>query len=218
MLRISDSLGKMILVNRFLRTGLQHRLFNLSQLTRFLKPLVEAQLKKDVQESALLMTLSRVQRDFDRQTKKQFQNFALDKLILQPNLFTVTYSKSLDLLRRVQRFERMVTIKNGYMNVSEGSREITMLVEQGFLEDLSRSIPEKPIHIQTKITGIGVVFGENYAAEPGFLYMILERIAFQGINVVEVFSTYTEFSIFLKQEDARLALDTLLACFEVEEF
>lgn len=217
MLRISDTLGKMILVNRFLRTGFQHRLFNLSQLARFLKPMVEAQLKKDVQEGALLMTLSRIQRDFDRAEKKRFKHFALQKLILQPNLFTVTYAKSLPLLRSLQRFERMVLIKNGYMNVSEGSREITMLVEQGFLEDLSRFIPDHPTHIQTKITGIGVVFDSNYSGEPGFLHMILERIAFQGINVVEVFSTYTEFAIFFNQDDARIALDTLLACFEVEE-
>jgi hypothetical protein len=130
----------------------------------------------------------------------------------------VTYPKSLALLRSVQGFARMVTIKHGYINVSEGNREITMLVEQGFLEDLSRFIPDKPTFIQTKVTGIGVVFDANYSSEPGFLYMVLERIAFQGINVVEVFSTYTEFSIFFHQEDARVALDTLLACFEVEEF
>lgn len=218
MLRISDALGKIINVNRFVRTGLQHRLFNLSQLARYLKPMVEAQLKKDVQESALLMTLSRVQRDFDRAERKRFKNFAVQKLIVQPNLFTVTFPKSLPILRSLQRFERMVTIKNGYMNVSEGSREITMLVEQGFLEDLSRFIPDEPTHVQTKITGVGVVFDPHYAVEPGFLHMILERIAFQGINVVEVFSTYTEFAIFFHQDDARLALDTLLACFEVEEF
>lgn len=214
MLRISDALGKIVSSNKFLQTGFTHRLFNLSQLARFLKPLLEAQLKKHIQESAVLMALSRLQASWDKQLPEQKTRFPLSKITLQPNLFTVTYPRSV--MTKLQRYERLVSIKKGYINVSEGTHQITVLVEQAFLEDLSRYVESKPIFIKTKITGIGVQFDPKHAEEAGFLVQILQHIAFQGINVVEIFSTYSEFSIFVAQEDARLALDTLLAYFEVE--
>ena len=214
MLRISDALGKIVSSNKFLQTGFTHRLFNLSQLARFLKPLLEAQLKKDIQESAVLMALSRLQAAWDKQLPEQKTRFPLSKITLQPNLFTVTYPRSV--MTKLQRYERLVSIKKGYINVSEGTHQITVLVEQAFLEDLSRYVESKPTFIKTKITGIGVQFDPKHAEEAGFLVQILQYIAFQGINVVEIFSTYSEFSIFVAQEDARLALDTLLAYFEVE--
>lgn len=218
MLKISDSLGRIINVNRFLQAGLVHRLFNLSQLTKFLKPMVEAELKKEVQPSALLMALSRTQREWNQETADLKTVFGIEKLTVQPNLFTVTYLRTPLILGKLQRYERMVTVKKGYINVSEGSREVTMIVEQAFLEDLSRYIESPPLYIRTKITGIGVQFDPEHATQPGFLYQILERIAFQGISAVEVFSTYSEFALFLNQEDARLALDTLLATFEVKDY
>jgi hypothetical protein len=62
MRKISDALEAIVEGNPALAFGLHHRLLNLTKLARFLRPSVEAQTRKGVSDSAVLMSLSRLQR------------------------------------------------------------------------------------------------------------------------------------------------------------
>ncbi|MFT7183689.1 MAG: hypothetical protein ACI9QC_000008 [Oceanicoccus sp.] len=213
MLKISDALSTIINVNSFLKAGLSHRLFNLSQLARYLKPLVEARLQKEVKESAILMNLSRIQRDFTK-TYKLTDEFLVQKISVQANLFTATFAKTPAIHKQVNDFYKWIQKYKGFISISESSKEITIIVELGFLERMPEFIKDEPIFIKKNITGIGVQFDAEYTKSPGFLYLVLQKTSLQGVNLVEVFSTYTEFMIFVDHEDTKLAFDTLYSCFK----
>jgi len=53
------------------------------------------------------------------------------------------------------------------------------------------------------------VFDERYLKVKGILFQLMEEIALQNINVIEIASTATEFSIFLREEDVQLAFDAI---------
>lgn len=214
MLKISDALDTIVNVNNFLKAGLSHRLFNLSQLARYLKPLVEARLKKEVKESAILMGLSRMQRDFEK-THSFNQEFVIEKISVQANLFTATFAKTGKIHKQVNDFYKWIQKYKGFISISESTKEITIIVEVGFLERMPEFIKQDPVFIKKNITGVGVQFDPEYTKSPGFLYMVLQKTTLQGVNLVEVFSTYTEFMIFVDHEDTKLAFDTLYSCFKV---
>jgi hypothetical protein len=189
----------------------------LSQLARYLKPIVEARLKKEVQDSAILMNLSRLQQTFDK--KHSFkEEFVIQKLSLQSNLFTMTFSRTARVQQQIHRFQKLVLASHGFISVTESNREITILTDLRFLERLSDFLTENPIYSKTQITGIGIQFDPSYSAIPGFISLILQKIALQGVNLVELFSTHTEIMIFFDPNDAKIAFDTLYNCFQVEEF
>jgi len=213
MLKISDALAKIVDVNDFLKAGLAHRLFNLSQLSRYLKPLIEARLQKEVKESAILMNLSRMQRDYSKSYKFTDQ-FLVEKISVQANLFTATFAKSPVLHKQVNQFYKWIQKFKGFISISESSKEITIIVEVGFLERMPEFIKADPIFIKKNLTGIGVQFDAEYTKTPGFLYLVLQKTTLQGVNLIEVFSTYTEFMIFVDHEDTKLAFDTLYSCFK----
>jgi len=56
---------------------------------------------------------------------------------------------------------------------------------------------------------VGVAFDERYLKVKGILFQLMEEIALQNINVIEIASTATEFSIFLREEDVQLAFDAI---------
>ena len=68
MIKISDAVREILDGSTFLQFGLHHKLINLSQLARFLHPLVEARTKKEVQRSAIHMALSRIGKEFEELT------------------------------------------------------------------------------------------------------------------------------------------------------
>lgn len=213
MLKISDALGSIINVNDFLKAGLSHRLFNLSQLARYLQPLVEARLKKEVKESAILMNLSRMQTDLNKKHKFT-DSFIVEKISVQANLFTATFAKTPDIHKQVNNFYKWIQKYKGFISISESSKEITIIVEVAFLERMPEFIKDDPIFIKKNITGIGVQFDAEYTKRPGFLYLVLQKTTLQGVNLIEVFSTYTEFMIFVDDEETKLAFDTLYSCFK----
>lgn len=52
-------------------------------------------------------------------------------------------------------------------------------------------------------TSIGVQFGEGYADVPGILYTLLQRVALQNVNLIEISSTYAEIAFYGDEADAR---------------
>ncbi len=212
MLKISDALASIINANDFLKVGLSHRLFNLSQLARYLSPLVEARLKKEVKISAILMNLSRMQSFFERGYKLT-KPFCIEKISVQANLFTVTFTKNLNLHRHANNYYKWIQRYKGFISISESTKEVTLITEMSFLERLPEYIPYEHLFLKKNITGIGLQFDPSYTKIPGFLYMVLQKTTLQGVNLIEVFSTYTEFMIFVDHEDSKLAFNTLYACF-----
>ncbi|MCB1808441.1 MAG: hypothetical protein KDJ99_25805, partial [Candidatus Competibacteraceae bacterium] len=63
---------------------------------------------------------------------------------------------------------------------------------------------------------VGVQFGTHYADVPGMLYTLLQRVALQNVNLIEISSTYTEIVFFIAEEDTRIVFDTLFQSFVAE--
>ncbi len=66
-----------------------------------------------------------------------------------------------------------------------------------------------PRRVYRNLAGLGVKFQEAYLETPGLLYQLLQQLALQNINVVEVASTTTEFNIYLDDRDVQLAFESL---------
>ena len=60
-----------------------------------------------------------------------------------------------------------------------------------------------------RLAAVGVTFDERYLEVKGILFQLMEEIALQDINVIEIASTATEFSVFLHEDDVQLAFDAI---------
>ena len=69
--------------------------------------------------------------------------FRIEKLTIQANLFTVTFVKTSTLHKRVNNFYKWVQKHEGFISISESTREITLIAELGFLERMPEYIKEK---------------------------------------------------------------------------
>ncbi len=214
MLKISDALEEIIEDNNLLAFGLQHRLFNLSQLSKFLQPLVETRTKKSITESALLMSLSRFQRDFKKEIWN-IQDFIILNITVNSGLASMTFSASPGVLKNISKLYRAARSKKDYITLSQGTSEITLIASQELL-DLAKSVlGESPIFVKKGLSSVGLKFSLKYNDMPGFFYHVLQKVALQGISVHEVSSTYSELILYIEEEKIRLAFDTLYNCLPV---
>ncbi len=213
MIKISDAIQDIVHNSEQLRFGFHHRLFNLSQVARFIQPLVEARTQKDVQVSAVLMNLSRMQRKLARHPPASQQQFYIDKINIHTDLCSFTLVKTSRSHRELNQVYTEIQARNGFMTITEGISEITAIVESENFGLTSQLIATPVRLVNQDIASVGVKFHEKFIEVPGMLYMILQMVAMQNINVIELASTATEFIIYIGQKDIYLAFDAILSKF-----
>lgn len=204
MKKISEAVETLIEGHQGLRFGFHHRLLNLSQLARFLRPSIEAQTHKEVTESAVLMNLSRLSRRAAPTPGSHEEELVLDKVSVQSGLCSATFLKTPESHRQLNRVFQRIRSRNGFITVTEGIREITVIVEAENLELLRGA---RIVH--RNLASVAVTFDSRYLKVKGILHQLLEEVALQNINVIEVTSTATEFCVFLEQADVQLAFDAI---------
>lgn len=182
MLKISDSLREMANSDNLLKTGLYYRLFNLSETARFLKPLVETRTKKPVGFSALLMGLSRLQGEI-RKSIPKIQDFSIINLTVYSELCSMTFVASPKVLNNIHKIQTEIQKQGGYLTLSQGTSEVTIITNEKFIDDITKILSEKPAYIKRDLSSLGLKFDAKYNDLPGWFYYVLQSIALQGISV-----------------------------------
>lgn len=209
MIRISEAVEAIVEAHPALRFGFYHGLLNLTKVARFLKPSIEARTKKEVTDAAVLMNLSRLQGKLARLPQSSRDTLVLDKVSIQSGLCAATVDKSPTSHRELERVFSRIQSKSGFITVTEGMRQVTVIVEAENLRLLTSALTTPPRILQEDLAAVGVAFDERYLKVKGILFQLMEEIALQDINVIEIASTATEFSIFLKEDDVQLAFDAI---------
>ncbi len=217
MLKVTDALREIIEGEPLLQFGLQHGLLNLSQVANYIRPHIQVRTKKPLTSSAIVMALSRMQNDI-RRTTPQRDEYYINQIAIQANLCTYTFNKTKDVHRGVQKLYELVQKKNGYMTLSEGVSEITLIIDRKFQSDAIALIDDKPTFSHDTVASVGIMFDEKFTREvPGFIYIILQQLMLQGINLIELSSTFTGLNLYLDEKDTKLAFETLYALFKRRE-
>lgn len=207
MIKISEALNEIIGKNSLLRFGMYYKLLNLSQTARFIKPLLETRLKRPVQATAIIMNLSRLQRKM--KGKIEEEKFEIENVTIQMNLCVMTFFKSEEIREKIERVYHKIQGQKGFMTITQGPTEITVIFEHSFIDLVEKAIPEKPKDRNDKISSISVKFDEKFLQISGLLYVILQQVALQNINIIELTSTGTEMIIYVAEKDAKLTFNTI---------
>lgn len=208
MIKISDVVREIVQENPHLEFGVTNQLFNLSQLAKFMQPLIEVRLQKEVKPSAILMNLSRMQRQ-QQVKRRKYENFAIENITIQSNLITFTVYKNEKNQNEIQEVYGAIHRRNGYFGLMEGMNELTIVFEKRLEDVVLARLTAKPKYRNDSIAALIIKFPKAYAEAPGFLHAILRALAFQNVNIVEAASTFSEFTVYVDRKDIQLAFETL---------
>lgn len=212
MIKISDVVRELVAQNPHLSFGLANRIFNLTQLSQFLQPMIEARLKKEVKPSAILMNLSRLQQSYAKPLKNK-SKFQIENITIQSNLVTMTYYKNNRTEKQVGALSDAVRQRNGYFGWNEGMNEHAVIFEKRFMDLSQEYLKEEPKFIHEHVSALIMKFPKEYSEQPGFLYTVLRTLALHSINVIEATSTYSEFTVYIDRKDIQLAFEALEIAF-----
>ncbi|NCP66950.1 hypothetical protein GW756_01435 [bacterium] len=216
-MKTSDALEQVISGNPFLQFGLAHRLYNLSELAKIVQPIVEVRIGKPIQRTALVTGLSRLQKKIQAGLPNA-HNFEIENLSVQTNLATATYEKRVKNHEQINLAYNAIQKQGEYFVYSESTSEITIFFHKKFAPIFENIVQAIPKYQNSAITAVKVKFDEKFFHEPGLVYLIMQKMMLQNVNIIEFSSTFTELIFFIEKDDLQLVFDTLRSCFEVTSF
>jgi len=200
MLTVPEIVGKVVKKSAFLDEALALGILNISALARLIKPEVEREAMKKIQEGAVIAALNRLSQKIEKKAKNQRKIFrSAPDLIVRSNLMEMTYfnSKSL-VLRQKKLLEEMSGRHNYFLTFTQGINETTIIASKELKKKVLAAFKEEKLSAQIEsLSSVTVLLPQGTSLIPGVYSYILKALAWEGINVVEVVSTLNEFTIVL---------------------
>jgi hypothetical protein len=213
MITIAQLVEEAVIKSPFLEEGLIRGLVNYSALARQLKPGFEARLYKDIETGSIVMALKRFSKKLSSNKNPQLES-VLKKLAdfsVRSNIASFTYRNSPSIGAKQQRvMVEAKQIPNNFLTITDGIFETSFFASSNLGSIIEKELEGE--HLKSKQTGLSsltIIIPEEALEIPGVYYSVLKTLAFEGINFMEVVSSFTELTIFLRSGDVERAFGVL---------
>ena len=99
--------------------------------------------------------------------------------------------------------------KGRVLQISQGTSAVVLLCEESLANEIKKKYKNYVIDIQNDLVAYTIMFPKKAIKTPGVLYFIAEKLAKNGVNVIEVLSNYTEITFLISRKDLFKVMDTL---------
>ncbi len=214
MITIPNAVEEVIKKKPFLEGALVDGLVNLSALARQLKPEVEKKVGKEVNDSAVIMALNRLVPRLELMSAMKFKKVVenIGDIIVRSNLADYAFVNSPTLYeKQSQLLDRVRNVKDLFCTFSQGIYETTLVVSAAIAPMVDEIFREEVNIAKTlNLSSITVKLPMENTVCPGVYYYIFKELAWDNINIIEVISTTTEFTVVVSDEDIHRAFTILM--------
>ena len=197
----------------FLEEALAEGIINLSSLSRQIKPEIDEQLHKDVQVGAIVMALKRLSPKFDPNLKIKVKKVInrLGDITVRSNITYYTFNNSETIIeKQAELLKKLKGKKDTFFAFSQGVYETTIILSDSEQNDIDLIFNNESLVQATKgLSSITIKLPSENADTSGIYYFILKKIAWEGINILDIISTTHEFTIIVDDESVDRAFSIL---------
>ncbi|MDP2103957.1 MAG: hypothetical protein Q8K26_03485, partial [Candidatus Gracilibacteria bacterium] len=183
---------------------------NLTGFAEYIRPFIEEKTLKSTSTHAIKMALSRMERPTHlpvynvRYTHNQINTIS--------GIILMSLIRSPGSEEKIQSFLSLGRANlNRYLAVIQGSREIDLLYEEALSGDIESIMPENLQILKIHNLSIcSIQLRDDDVYQKGLFYSVTKKLAFHGINILQVISTYHELGVVVQSADLKKAVTVLM--------
>ncbi len=187
-----------------LKIILASRFVNISALAREIQPSVEEKLLKSVKLISIILALKRIKKTLSDQDSKIYKSSP--SIRIKEDFCEITFS-SQDKDIVFEKLKKYIKETDDII-FTKTENEITIIIPKIYLKSLQK-ITAKPKKIIDNLSIITIKLTEEAFNIPGVFYRFFQSFYTDKITIIEIFSSYTEFSAVVKTKDLFPALTAL---------
>lgn len=212
MITVQTAVEEIISTSPYLEEALSQKTLNLSSLARQIKPRIEKRLIKNVQIGAIIMALKRLENKIKNDQIKLVELINnLEDITVKSNLLEFTFSNSHELIKKqTELLEKISDEKGIFFTLTQSIFQTTIIISASKKSDVEKIFKGETILSNINhLSAITLIFPPESVKTPGAYYFILKALAWNGINIIEVVSSFTELTIILEDSFVNQAFSAL---------
>jgi hypothetical protein len=198
MLKISDSVEKIVSQDGFAIEAMHKNLLNFSSYAKIIHPQVEEMTIKPVKIGSIVVALTRISKSL-KNTQDFLPNIDISGLTITSFLSEITYERSTETVKSIQKLQSK--IENEFFTVTLGTHEVTIICSADSKDDILSNFNQKPKVVLDNLVAISVRFSDRYMLIPNTIFSLVNAVALRKINLIEIVSTYTELTFVIYKDE-----------------
>lgn len=210
MVTVPEAAKTIIKRSRYLTEAMSKGFINNSSLARYIKPEIEEMLFKKVNESSIMMALNRLQKSLKPQSK--YKNIFKTKptIIMRSNLFEVSFINSTTLISKYSQILNLNQEQKFFLTFSKGISESTIIASNEIAKQIKETTKDERLTSEfNNLSSITIHLPKLSVTTPGTFYFFLKSLAWEGVNIIEIISTVSEFTLIFEDKDVNKAFSIL---------
>ncbi len=200
---VEDEINKSPFISEALDAGI----VNTSALARLISEKVNKRIGEPTSEAAIGMAIKRLPLSLGQKIDKSISSFMnqLGDVTVRSNLIDFSFRNSDTLLQCQSRLLQLLHEDKSYFYSScKGVHDTTLICSEA-LSDEVKKIFDKEAMLMTKqgLSAVSIKLPPANIETYGIYYTILKRLAWKGINIVEMISTSHEISLIIDDKDVQ---------------
>ena len=174
---------------------------NMSSYAHRIKPQVEGLAKKQVTITSLVVSLSRLKKEF-KKIKPLIHDVAIKNISTKLPLSETTYENSEKFIKELESLHKNISVsQEDFFTTTIGTREIDIICSSNLESKVLKHFKIKPKITNHHLAAVGVSFGSEVFGTPNVFFSLLSVTARARINIEELVSTPTEFIFIVAEKD-----------------
>lgn len=213
MITVPELTEEIVRKSPFLEEGLARGIINLSSLARIIQPEIQEKLMKDIKPGAIMMALKRLSRKIKPANNQKLADVLknISDITVRSNILEFAFENSSSLIDKQRKLlDAILEEKNTFFTTSAGVYETSLFVSQNLDVQVKKIFQDEKLRYEMNdLSAITLILPKEAVFVPGVYYSVLKTLAWEGINFIEVVSSYTELTIILQNSNVDRAFSVL---------
>ncbi|OGI66386.1 hypothetical protein A3H53_03215 [Candidatus Nomurabacteria bacterium RIFCSPLOWO2_02_FULL_40_10] len=174
---------------------------NMSSYAHRIRPTVEARTKKQVTITSIVVSLSRLRKEFKKE-KPLIQEVAIKNITTKLPLTEIIYENTRKFLKELESLHKNIAVsQDDFFTTTIGTTEIDVICSSNMAGRVLKHFKMKPKVINQNLAAIAISFDPKVFSVPNTFFSLLSITARARINIEELVSTPTELIFIVAEED-----------------
>ena len=174
---------------------------NMSSYAHKIRTRVEALTKKQVTIASLVVSLSRLRKEF-KKIKPLIREVPITNITTKLPITEIAYENENKFLKELESLSKKVAVsQDDFFTITRGTKEIDIICSASLEKKILQHFTVKPKWVNRNFAAIGISYGPEVFGMPNVFFSLLSVTARARINIEELVSTPTELIFIVAEKD-----------------
>src|SRR3989338_3476514 len=201
MIKIQPIVRDIVLGELEAYTALTVGYMNMSSYAHHIRPIVQARTKKQVTITSLVVSLSRLRKEFKKE-RPLIQEVAITNITTKLPLTEIVYENTNTAIAKLELFHKKISVsREDFFTTTVSTTELNIVCSSNMTSKVLKHFNIKTKFMVDNLAAVGISFDPKHFHIPNTLFSLISVVAKARINIAEIVSTYTELIILVAEKD-----------------